>query len=108
MLLTFDNISDKEFPFLILAGEMHPAMGAVFSIILLFGIFSATAPKMWIVCSRISQEGTTTNTLSAVAIIFITFFGATSLCNAYMRNLSFCWLYRLVVNCKYSKISLFM
>ena len=73
MLVSFSNIADKEIPLLILAGEISPLLGGIFSIILLFGIFSSTAPKLWIVCNRISREGTVTNRVAATLIITCAF-----------------------------------
>ena len=73
MLTGLGGLFDKEVPFLILAAKTSPVMGGIFSVVLLFGIFSSTAPKLWIVCSRINREGTAANRLSAIAITAFAF-----------------------------------
>lgn len=52
-------------PTLQLAKELSPVLGAVFSVILLCGIFSTAAPMMWTVCSKVAGVGTKKSLITA-------------------------------------------
>lgn len=59
LILSIGKIGDSQVPALILAQEIAPWMGGVFSILVFLGIFSSCVPLLWTVIARFSNEGTT-------------------------------------------------
>ncbi len=49
---------DKGIPTLVLADQISPTVGKLFSIILLMGIFSTAAPLLWQFSARFTEDGT--------------------------------------------------
>lgn len=60
-------------PTLQLAKDLSPVLGAVFSVILLCGIFSTAAPMMWTVCSKLAGVGTKKSLIVAAVLTAIAF-----------------------------------
>ena len=58
LLLRVDEIAQFAVPTLRLAKDISPVLGALFSVVLLCGIFSTAAPMMWTVCSKLAPVGT--------------------------------------------------
>lgn len=56
--LSLDTVYDSQIPVLKLAGEIHPWLATVFSIIIFLGIFTTAVPLLWNVVARFVQEGT--------------------------------------------------
>ena len=68
IMLNADSAAALDVPTLFLARKLSPAMGATFSIILLMGIFTACAPMMWSVVSRLADEKSRKGRVMAVAL----------------------------------------
>lgn len=57
MLCNMPGISGKMIPMLYLAVEVMPAIASVFAFIVLAGIFTTTAPLLWIVLVKFTPDG---------------------------------------------------
>lgn len=60
-------------PMLFLAKKISYVFGAVFSIVLIFGIFSSCATMMWTVCNQFTRGGQKGNRIFAVCVAVFTF-----------------------------------
>ncbi len=68
IMLNGKDIAGLEIPVLYLAGKISYIFGAVFSAILVLGIFSSCSVMMWTVCSRFTFKNKNHNRLLAVII----------------------------------------
>lgn len=68
ILLNGDVISGIEIPVLYLAGRISYLFGAVFSIVLILGIFSSSSVMMWTLCSRFTFKNKKWNYLIAIGV----------------------------------------
>lgn len=68
LILQTDLAAEYAVPTLQLAKELSPVLGAVFSVILLCGIFSTAAPMMWTVCSKLAGVGTKKSLIVAAVL----------------------------------------
>ncbi len=68
IMLNGDAIAGLDIPVLYLAGKISYIFGAVFSIILVLGIFSSCSVMMWTVCSRFTFKKKKHNSLLALLI----------------------------------------
>lgn len=68
LILRTDVAAAYAVPTLQLAKELSPVLGAVFSVILLCGIFSTAAPMMWTVCSKLAGVGTKKSLVTAAVL----------------------------------------
>ncbi len=76
ILLNAENAAFFAIPVLYLARKISYALGAVFSIALILGMFSSCSAMMWTVCSRFTLGGAKGNRIFAVAItVFIFIMG---------------------------------
>lgn len=57
MLCHMPEITDTMIPMLFLAAEVMPAIASVFAFIVLAGIFTTTAPLLWIVLVKFTPDG---------------------------------------------------
>ncbi len=73
ILLHAKNAAFLDIPVLYLAKKISYILGAVFSIVLIFGIFSSCSAMMWSVCHRFTVGGKRANQLFAVLVSAITF-----------------------------------
>ena len=73
ILLNAENIALLEIPVLFLARKISYLLGAIFSIILLLGMFAACSAVMWTVCSRFKKGGEKGNRMFAVGIAIFVF-----------------------------------
>ena len=72
ILLNAENITSLAIPMLYLAKKISYILGAVFSIVLILGIFSSCSAMMWSVCNRFTIGGTRGNQIFAILVaIFI-------------------------------------
>lgn len=62
-------------PTLYLAGKIAPALGVLFSIVLILGIYSTATPMAWSVCDRFVKEGTMQSKIFGAVFMIIAFFG---------------------------------
>ena len=69
LLANLGIVHDKSIPVLTLASNIHPALAAVFVLILMGGIYSTAIPLMWIVCRRLAPEKTRKYKLVCVACV---------------------------------------
>lgn len=53
-----DTLFDKNIPTLVLADQISPLIGKLFSIVLMLGIFSTAAPLLWQVSNKLAPDGT--------------------------------------------------
>ena len=58
LLSDIQNLYNAEVPTLLLAENIAPVFGIIFSIMLLGGIYSTATPLLWTVCSTFADEGT--------------------------------------------------
>lgn len=58
ILLAANVVKGSQIPTLILAGEIHPVLALVFSIIIFLGIYTTAVPLLWSVVARFSKEKT--------------------------------------------------
>lgn len=73
IMLNGSTILGLDIPVLYLAGKISYVFGAVFSIILILGIFSSCSVMMWSVCSRFTFKEEKWNKLFAIGISFIAY-----------------------------------
>ncbi len=73
ILLNGENIAGLAIPVLYLAKKISYSLGAVFSIVLILGIFSSCSAMMWSVCNRFTKGGEKGNRIFAVFIAIFTF-----------------------------------
>lgn len=73
ILLNAGNVASLEIPVLFLARKISYILGAIFSLVLLLGMFSSCSAAMWTVCSRFKKGGEKGNKIFAVGIAIFTF-----------------------------------
>lgn len=73
ILLNGENTVLLSIPMLFLAREISYPLGAVFSVVLILGMFSSCSAMMWTVCSRFNKGGIRGNRFFAVLIALFTF-----------------------------------
>jgi len=74
ILLNAGDVTLLSVPTLYLARNISNTLGAVFSIVLILGIFSSCSTMMWSFCNQFFTEGTWKNRLAAIAtsaVIFV-------------------------------------
>ncbi len=72
--LNGSNTAGLGIPVLFLAKKISYWFGALFSVILVCGIFSSSSLMLWSVCSRLSPKRKNANRLLAVAVVICAFF----------------------------------
>lgn len=73
IILNGQAIAGLDIPVLYLAGKMSYVLGAVFSIMLVLGIFSSCSLMMWSVCSRFTFKEKKWNSYLAIAISIVAY-----------------------------------
>lgn len=73
ILLNAENTALLAIPVLFLAKKISYIFGAVFSIVLILGIFSSCSAMMWSVCNRFTLGGKRGNQIFAVFVAIFTF-----------------------------------
>ncbi|MGI6545914.1 MAG: hypothetical protein ACOX2M_05690 [Fastidiosipilaceae bacterium] len=73
ILLNADHTVSAAIPMLFLARRISYVLGAVFSLVLILGMFSSCSAMMWSVCSRFKAGGSRGNRLFAVLVALIIF-----------------------------------
>lgn len=68
MLSEMENVLIFGVPTLYLAKQISYVLGAVFSIMLLLGIFSSSSAMLWMVCDKFAVQGTKKGNLTAAAV----------------------------------------
>ncbi|SFE14927.1 YkvI family membrane protein [Peptostreptococcus sp. D1] len=58
IFFSISTLKGSQIPTLILAGEIHPMLANLFSVIILFGIYTTSVPLLWSVVSRFAEEKT--------------------------------------------------
>lgn len=79
ILLNGDVIVGLDIPVLYLARKISHVFGAVFSVMLVLGIFSSCSVVMWSVCSRFTFEKKLWNALLAIGVVSFSY--VVSLCS---------------------------
>ncbi len=57
IMLNIDELAGTQIPMLILAKHISPVMSAVFSVIIVTGIYTASVPLLWQTAFRLAEEG---------------------------------------------------
>ncbi len=73
IMLNGDATAGLDIPVLYLARRISYAFGAVFSVMLILGIFSSCSVMMWSVCSRFSFKKKVWNTAGAVGVAIFSY-----------------------------------
>lgn len=68
IILSIGKLYDSQIPALILAGDIHPALGTIFSIIIVLGIYTSAVPLLWTPVARFFKEGTREFRIATVLI----------------------------------------
>lgn len=71
LILSVDTTGGSNIPNLILASEIHPILGNIFSVIIILGIFTTSVPLMWSVVARFFKEGTKKFKIATVVLVVI-------------------------------------
>lgn len=58
ILLAVNTVKGSQIPSLLLAGEIHPLLANVFSLIIFAGIYTTSVPLLWSVVARFAKEKT--------------------------------------------------
>lgn len=58
IILSIDSLYDSQIPSLILASNIHPVLGKIFSITIILGIYTSAVPLLWSPVARFFEEGT--------------------------------------------------
>ncbi len=69
LLASLQGVHDKAIPSLYLAGNIHPALAGLFTIIIMAGIYSSAIPMLWMVCNRFAEERTKKYNIICVAAV---------------------------------------
>lgn len=66
--LSIDRVYATQIPTLILAGEIHPWLANLFSVIIILGIYTTAVPLLWNVVARFAVEKTTKYRLLTIVL----------------------------------------
>lgn len=58
ILFGITKLGGSQIPSLILAGEIHPVLATIYSVIIFLGIYTTAVPLLWSVIARFAKEGT--------------------------------------------------
>lgn len=73
LLTEIGSILQIGVPTLYLAKQISYVLGAVFSVTLLMGIFTASSAMIWMICDKFAEQGTRKGNIIALAVSLITF-----------------------------------
>ncbi len=73
MLCRLEDVMTLGVPTLYLARRISYGLGAVFSMLLLMGIFSTASTMLWMICDKLAVQGTKKGNLIAFAVTAVTF-----------------------------------
>lgn len=79
VLANIEFVFDKDTPLVHIAQNIHPFLAAVFSIIVLLGIYSTAAPMLWTVCDKIFPNKTKGYTILAACLTIFALVGGATL-----------------------------
>lgn len=68
LLFNMADVGGSQIPNVILASKIHPALGNVFSVIILLGIYTTSVPLLWSVIARFAKEKTSKFKLLTVIV----------------------------------------
>ncbi|MDY6065968.1 MAG: hypothetical protein SPI59_06585 [Finegoldia sp.] len=68
IILSIEEVHTSQIPVLVLAGNVHPVLATVFSVLIFLGIFTSAVPLLWTVVDRFFTEGTKTYKLGALGL----------------------------------------
>lgn len=68
ILFAVTKVAGSQIPSLILAGEIHPLLATIFSIIIFLGIYTTAVPLLWSVVARFAEEKTPRFTLLSIIL----------------------------------------
>lgn len=75
MAAQIDVVYDMSIPAVAMADSIHPAMGIIYSIILVSAIFTTAVPLLWSVVARIAKEKSKLYYIAIPVIAILGFFG---------------------------------
>ncbi|MBR0139870.1 MAG: hypothetical protein IJM17_06235 [Firmicutes bacterium] len=73
MLSRLEDVMALGVPTLYLAGRISYGLGAAFSVLLLMGIFSTASTMLWMICEKLTVQGTKKGNIIAFAVTAVTF-----------------------------------
>lgn len=73
-MLNIGLLYDKQIPSLVLAGNIHPALGGLFVVIVLMGIFSTSVPLLWLLAHKAGPDGSKPYYITTVVMVVAAFF----------------------------------
>ncbi|MGI6727533.1 MAG: hypothetical protein ACOX4P_03100 [Anaerovoracaceae bacterium] len=77
LLSSIAQVYDKQIPFIPIASSLFPWIGAIFSVMLLAGIYTTAAPMLWSICNLIgTEEKSLGYRLIALFIIILAYIGS--------------------------------
>lgn len=68
LMLNLDEIEGSVVPTLRMAKEISPAVGAIFVVVMICGIFSTAAPMLWTICSKLADQGSKASLIIAFLV----------------------------------------
>lgn len=68
IILSIEKVYDSQIPSLILAGNINPILGKIFSLTIILGIYTSAVPLLWNPIARFFEEGTKGFKLATVLI----------------------------------------
>ena len=71
LMVNINSVFGKEVPTLTLASQMGSAVGVIFSIIIICGVYTTAVPMLWSTASRFAPEGTKRFKLAALVLALL-------------------------------------
>ena len=69
------EVNGQMIPVMALASRVLPIYGAIFAIVIFFGIYSTATPLLWTVCARFAEDKTPRYKILVVTLTCVGFFG---------------------------------
>lgn len=73
LLANLTRVYDKQVPSLVLASDISPVIGVIFSVVVICGIYTTAVPMLWTVSSQFAQEGTKKFGIVALVLSLLAF-----------------------------------
>lgn len=73
LLANIGSVFDKDVPTLVLANNISPVIGVIFSVIIICGIYTTTVPMLWAVTRQFAEEKTTKFYVVALVLTVVGF-----------------------------------
>lgn len=70
LMANVEQVAGSLIPSLILAGNIHPSLAVIFSLLVAVGIYTTAVPLLWTVCARVTDEKSTGFKILTVVLAF--------------------------------------